>query len=93
MRDSYCIPVSWEWLGNFTRQHYTTTPKQTSWCKLSPLPKSHTHTHTHTQEKQQEEEEEARRQEQEAKLFASLGAQGMPTFGVQVVFNCVCLHV
>ena len=38
----------------------------------------------HLQEKQQQEEEELRRQEREAKLFASLGAQGVPSFGAEV---------
>ena len=38
----------------------------------------------HSQEKQQQEEEELRRQEREVKLFASLGAQGVPTFGAEV---------
>ena len=73
------------------------THTQTHTHKYTPQTHSHTHTHTHnthnTQEKQQqEEEEEARRQEQEAKLFASLGAQGVPTFGVQVLSNYVCQH-
>ena len=30
------------------------------------------------------EEEELKRQEREAKLFADLGAQGVPTFGLEV---------
>ena len=42
----------------------------------------------HLQEKQQQEEEELRRQEREAKLFASLGAQGVPTFGAEVRLFC-----
>ena len=49
----------------------------------------------HLQAKQQQEEEELRRQEREVKLFASLGAQGVPTFGAEVAtFNyhslCCC---
>lgn len=49
----------------------------------------------HLQEKQQQEEEELRRQEREAKLFASLGAQGVPTFGTEVhliVAHSVNMH-
>ena len=33
---------------------------------------------------QLQEEEEQRRQEREANLFASLGSQGVPTFGLEV---------
>ena len=44
----------------------------------------------HSQEKQQQEEEELRRQEREVKLFASLGAQGVPTFGAEVATFTHC---
>ena len=33
---------------------------------------------------QLQEEEELKRQEREAKLFAELGSQGVPTFGLEV---------
>ena len=49
---------------------------------------SNQHPYVNLQEKQQQEEEELRRQEREVKLFASLGAQGVPTFGAEVAtFN------
>ena len=42
---------------------------------------------------QLQEEEELRRQEREAKLFADLGSQGVPTFGLQVCTSQLAAEV